>query len=318
MSTVHRLRLSVIIPTYRREWELKRALESLTCQAFSDFEVIVVDDNCDEIWNRNTENLILEVQKANPDVPLRWVRNDSRKGSAESRNAGVKAAAGEYITFLDDDDEYLQGKLSRQYAFMQENKLDYSITDLDLYFENGHLAERRNRSYIEKTDRISLLEYHFMYHMTGTDTIMIRKDYFEAIGGFPPIDLGDEFYLMQRAIEHDGGFGYLKGCDVRAYVHTGNGGLSSGEGKIIGEKRLYAHKKNYLHLLSAKSVRYIRMRHYAVLGYAGLRSYRIGYFLYCGIRSFFSAPIQCVQMLLDQWKSRAEVHHAEEKMQTTA
>ena len=105
----------------------------------------------------------------------------------------------------------------------------------------------------------------------------------EKIGRFPAIDIGDEFYLMQRAIEHKGTFGYLEGCDVSAYVHTGVGGLSSGEGKIAGENKVYEHKKKYFHLLDSESVRYIKMRHYAVLCFAGLCMRNYKYFIKYGI-----------------------------------
>lgn len=312
------MKVSVILPTYRRNWELKRALRSLAVQDFIDFEAVVVDDNSEAGWRSIVQEALSEIRQEYPELSLRCIHNNMRLGSAESRNAGVRAAAGEYIAFLDDDDEYLPGKLKRQYEFMKDRQLDYSITDLNLYFENGRLSERRNRSFIRKTDRISLLEYHFMYHLTGTDTIMMKKAYFEKIGGFPPIDLGDEFYLMQRAIEQGGAFGYLEGCDVRAYVHTGKGGLSSGEGKIRGENRLYEHKKKYLHLLSAKSIRYIRMRHYAVLCFAGLRMHNWGYFLKCGFLGFLSAPVQCVKLLLDHWRSRAESEQVRDTLQETA
>ena len=68
---------------------------------------------------------------------------------------------------------------------------------------------------------------------------MFKKEYLTKIGGFPPINVGDEFYLMHRAINGGGAFGYLPGCQVKAYVQTGEGGLSSGDGKIKGENALY-------------------------------------------------------------------------------
>lgn len=295
------MKVSVIVPTYRRDWELRRALDSLIKQNFSDFEIIVVDDNDDAFWSEKVKAIISEVG-CFADCGLQYLQNGSRLGSAQSRNEGIRIAQGEYITFLDDDDEYLPEKIQRQYEFMVEGRLDYSITDIDLYFENGRLSERRNRKYIKNMDRVSLLEYHFMYHMTGTDVIMLKRTYLEQIGGFPPIDVGDEFYLMQKAVEGGGKFGYLEVCDVRAYVHTGEGGLSSGEGKIAGEKRIYAHKKKYFQQLRPKSVRYIRMRHYAVLAFAEYRMRNYGNFFAYGIVGFFCSPIQCVKLIFDRKK----------------
>lgn len=291
------MKVSVIVPTYRRDWELKRALESLAQQTFPDFEAVVVDDNQDDDWHQKVQTVMAEARACWPELSLVYLQNPARLGSAESRNAGVRAAKGEYITFLDDDDEYLPEKIRRQYDFMAAQRLDYSITDLALYCENGWLAEHRTRWYLQDNDPASLLRCHLLYHLTGTDTIMLTKAYFEKIGGFPPRDLGDEFYLMLRAIEGGGTFGYLPCCDVRAYIHTGQGGLSSGLGKIRGENQIYAYKKRYFSQLDEKSVRYIKMRHYAVLCFAGMRMGNLWYFLKYGLLGFLAAPIQCISLI---------------------
>ncbi len=308
------MEISVIVPTFRRDWELRRALLSLVIQNFSDFEIIVIDDNRENTWRNKVTEIIREIRRDYPQLALQHVQNPKSMGSALSRNIGADAANGRYLTFLDDDDEYLPEKLARQYAFMEQNCLDYSITDLYLYYENGKLSERRTRTYLRKAKPEHLLECHFKYHMTGTDTIMMKRSYFEKIGGFPPVDLGDEFFLMERAIEQNGAFGYLEGCDVKAYVHTGQaGGLSSGEGKISGEKRLYAYKKKYFSKLSAKSIRYIKMRHYAVLSFAGLRMHNYGYFFGYGIMSAVSAPVQCLGLCWGLYRERQTRKRSGEK-----
>ena len=200
------MKVSVILPTYRRESELKRALESLALQGFNDFEIIVVDDNVESSWNSRVEKIVKTFVE-NYNISLVYVSNHPNLGSAKCRNAGINAASGEYITFLDDDDVYLPSKISRQYDFMKNGGFDYSITDLDLYYDNEKLSEHRKRDYIKKTGADSLIKYHLMHHITGTDTMMFKADYLRKIGCFAPIDIGDEFYLMQRAIEGGGNFG---------------------------------------------------------------------------------------------------------------
>lgn len=301
-SGISIMKVSVVIPTYRRNWELERAVRSLGDQTFRNFEIVIVDDNCDPKWNKQVQQIVEGCRASLREQTIHYICNSSQMGSAAARNIGVGASKGEYITFLDDDDEYLPEKIYNQLTFMENEGLDYSITDLDLYFENGRLSEHRNRSYIKSTDTHMLLTYHLMYHMTGTDTIMMTKAYFERIGGFPPIDVGDEFYLMVRAIEANGKFGYLPVCDVRAYVHVGEGGLSSGEGKIAGQKRIFDFKKQFFHQLDRKSIRYIKMRHFAVLCFAGIRMGNYWIFVKYGFLGFISAPIQCIQMLLKKKK----------------
>lgn len=282
--------VSVVVATYKREAELKNALESLAKQTYPNMEIVLVDDNGNDEWNSKVSETVEVFRNRYPKIKLECIVNNSNQGSSKTRNIGIHSANGDYITFLDDDDIYLPDKIRKQVEFMETNQCDYSITDLILYNKDDKKINRRIRSYIKETTVESLRLYHLKYHMTGTDTIMFKKEYLIQIGGFAPIDVGDEFYLMQRAIEEGGKFGYLPGCDIKAYVHTGDGGLSSGDGKIKGENALYEYKKTFFDQLEAGDIRYIKMRHYAVIAYAELRRKNYVKFISNALKSFFASP----------------------------
>ena len=290
--------VSVIIATYKRENDLKKALESLAKQSYSNMEIILVDDNGNAEWNMKVSAIVDTFVNNHPNITLNYIVNVPNQGSARTRNIGINAANGEYITFLDDDDIYLPDKVKKQIEFMENGGYDYSITDLLLYNEDDKEIDRRIRSYIKDISISALRMYHLKYHMTGTDTMMFKKEYLIKIGGFAPIDVGDEFYLMQRAIEAGGKFGYLPRCDIKAYVHTGEGGLSSGQGKINGENALYEYKKTFFGQLDSQTKRYINMRHYAVIAFAEIRRKRIISFMINAIKAFINAPIACLRMVL--------------------
>ena len=183
---------------------------------------------------------------------------------------------------------------------MIKENADFSITDLELFSERGTKIEKRTREYIREKTTKALLKYHLMYHMTGTDTMMFKKDYLMSIGGFPHINVGDEFYLMQRAIEQGGKFSYLPVCDIKAYIHTETQGLSSGESKINGENALYEMKKQYFKELDRKAIQYIKMRHYAVLGFAELRRKHYISFIRNAVMSMMASPIECIKLLINR------------------
>lgn len=297
--------VSVVVATYHREKDLGRALESLIAQDYPALEIVLVDDNGDPGWNETVAGIAEEVLSRTDRVLFQRLVNCPNQGSAETRNIGIRAARGEYVTFLDDDDEYLPQKVSRQLCAMVDAEADYSLTDLLLYLEDGKLTDRRIRTYLQNAAQKDLLTYHLMYHLTGTDTMMFRKDYLLRIGGFPPIDVGDEFYLMKEAITEGGKFCYLPGCDVKAYVHLGEtGGLSSGERKIEGENQLYRFKQTLFQQVDGKTRRYIRMRHYAVLAFAEVRRKHYGAFFKNGVLAFLSAPVACVGLLCGRAKGR--------------
>lgn len=291
-------KVSVIVATYRREAALATALTSLSHQTFRDFEVIVVDDNGDPSWNAKVKRVIEQYRSTNPATELNYIVNQTNLGSARTRNVAIDASRGEYITFLDDDDVYLPFKIEKQVEFMEDGQYDYSVTDLNLYNESDTLIDRRNRNYIKDTSSQALLGYHLKHHLTGTDTMMFRKEYLIKIGGFAPIDVGDEFYLMQRAIDGDGKFGYLPRCDIKAYIHVGEGGLSSGDGKIKGENALYEYKKTFFDRLDSATKRYIKMRHYAVIAFAEIRRKHMFSFVVNTVKSLLCAPLAFFRMVL--------------------
>ena len=298
--------VSVVVATYRRRDSLKRALASLFRQTYDNLEILLVDDNANPVWNRRIRR-IAESGAAKSGCRVVYIRNGKNLGSAASRNAGIQAAKGRYVTFLDDDDVYLPDKIKRQLEPMLRERADYSITDLELYSEQGKLEERRVRRYLEKADwknTDALLTCHLMYHMTGTDTLMFRTDYLRRIGGFPPIDVGDEFYLMEEAILGGGRGMYVPGSQVRALVHRDTEGLSSRQGKIDGENALYERKKEYFPMLPSRAVRFIRMRHHMVLAYAQLRQKHMREAFLEGAKAVSSAPVSCVAMILSRRRGR--------------
>jgi len=104
--------ISVILPTRDRPALIGRALASIRGQTWTDFEVVLVDNN------RHSPPVTENAALAEPlrDGRVRVVRDVASANAAQARNTGLAAARGEWVTFLDDDDEYASDKLSRQLA----------------------------------------------------------------------------------------------------------------------------------------------------------------------------------------------------------
>lgn len=289
--------VSVVVATYRRDEILQRALVSVANQTYKSFEIILVDDNDDIEWNSRVGNIVSEFKKKYPEVAIKYIVNSPNLGSAKTRNVGIDAASGELVTFLDDDDIYLPENLEKQVENMLTEAADFGISDLDLYYEDETLCERRIRSFITSTEKDDLIRYHLMYHLAGTDTMIFKREYLEKIGKFDPIDIGDEFYLMFKAIENGGKFTYMKGCYVKAYVHRGEGGLSSGDGKIEGENKLHEFKLKHFDTLSKNDQNYIITRHFSVIAFAELRRRHYPAFAKNALKAFFISPVNCLKIL---------------------
>lgn len=283
--------VSVIVATYRRTESLKAAIASVITQTYPNIEIVVVDDNASLEWNQKVETMVREFENIN------YIQNKENQGSAETRNIGVRASKGQYITFLDDDDEYMPDKISHQLKCMIEETADYSITDLQLINESEQIMEFRKRDYLIGAKQEDYFSLHLMHHMSGTDTLMFKRSYLLRIGGFPPINLGDEFHLMLNAILEGGKLCYLPECSVKAYVHEGESGLSSGQSKLKCENDLFQEKQKYFDQLDKKTIYTIKMRHYAVLAFAEMRMGNRSKFIVNGVKSFLASPVACLKLL---------------------
>lgn len=107
--------VSVVMPTYNRASFLKRSIESILDQTFSDFEFIIVDDGS----NDNTQEILNYYVKK--DKRIRILRNNTNKGISYSRNRGLDAAKGKYIAVMDSDDMSYPWRLKRSVDFLERN-----------------------------------------------------------------------------------------------------------------------------------------------------------------------------------------------------
>lgn len=280
--------VSVVIPTCRRPAALLgRAVLSVCRQTHRNLEIIIVDDSpADDPLRDQTAAYIRSLQ----DGRIRYLQNESNCGGALARNRGIFASHGEYITFLDDDDEYLPRKVERQVQFMEDTRCDVSLSEMIMYSEAGRVVDYRDYRDLKDFSRQGLMRYHLMKHLTGTPTYMFRAEKLKAIGGFDDAKVGQEFYLMAKAIQRGLTVGYLPVCDVKIHRHA-CGGISFGRNKIEGEKALYQYKKTFYGQLTAADRRYIRFRHYAVMAVAYRRNGMYLRMLWAGLIAIVSAPV---------------------------
>lgn len=111
-------KVTVIIPTYNSRGGLKRALDSVLNQTYNNLEVIVIDDNNpNTIERQKTEEVMLEYNKSD----IIYLKHEINKNGASARNTGIYAATGDYIAFLDDDDEWFSNKIEKQLVYLENN-----------------------------------------------------------------------------------------------------------------------------------------------------------------------------------------------------
>jgi glycosyltransferase involved in cell wall biosynthesis len=198
------MKASIIIPTCRRSAQLFRAIDSALNQTFDDFEVIVVDDN-----GAGTDFQINNAQKL-----IRYIKNNKfqyeilehNMGACHARNRGAEIAKGDYLFFLDDDDEFLPQKLAVQSAFLDKNPEFAAQICAMRRFDSSGKEIISHENFPRGEDFISFSQNGNFF----TPMLAIRKTCFLQSGGFDDIfRFQDQFFMLKFLLN-----GYKIGLDT--------------------------------------------------------------------------------------------------------
>ena len=182
--------VSVIITTYNREFEiLERAIKSVLNQTYTFFEIIVIEDCGDKKYN------IANKIKKYPNI--NYYRNSINSGVSVARNIGIELAKGEYVSFLDDDDEWLQNKLEKEIALLDKTNNSVGMVYSNYYkcFDNKN-KKIANKQFIVNGDGLTPLLEKGNYIMFP----IIKKECFTNVGYYDPDILRSEDYEMYLRI----------------------------------------------------------------------------------------------------------------------
>lgn len=130
MNAVNDL-VSIITPAYRVAPFVGATIESVIAQDYSQWEMLVVDDKSPD----DTGEVVARYASLDPRVKL--IRQAQNGGAASARNAALEAARGRFVAFLDSDDVWLPGKLSRQLSFMREMEAGLTFTAFRRISQDG-------------------------------------------------------------------------------------------------------------------------------------------------------------------------------------
>ena len=163
--------ISVVIPTFDRAGPVCRALASVAAQTRPADEVIVVDDGSGDDT----------AARIGAEFPAVTVISQENRGVSAARNRGVAAATGEWVAFLDSDDEWAPEKLERQAAALAgEPEAVLCHTD-EVWIRNGRRVNPRRR---HKKHGGWIFRHCLPLCAISPSAAMIRRDVLERLGGF--------------------------------------------------------------------------------------------------------------------------------------
>jgi glycosyltransferase involved in cell wall biosynthesis len=166
--------VGVVVPAYNAAWCVGRAIDSVLAQEGAGYEIVVVDDG-------STDDTPAVLARYGDAIRVLRQRN---QGLSAARNAGIRAARGEFVAFLDADDWWLPGKLARQLELMRMRpEVGFSSTAARVEDPQGHLLNLWPAPQWQGP---------FVVHLFGSNAdvagsgsaVMARRALFDRVGGF--------------------------------------------------------------------------------------------------------------------------------------
>ena len=175
--------ISIIIPTFERPNLLVNAVESLLSQSYNNIEIIIVDDNLPSSqYREQTESKFGNHE----DKRIKYIKHEQNKGANAARNTGFSYANGEYIAFLDDDDEYYQSKIEIQLKTALQFKNGNGV----LVFVGAEIIRSNQKTFsnwIKNTPAVKVFENkEILYgNFIGSNSfVFVDRESFEKVNGF--------------------------------------------------------------------------------------------------------------------------------------
>lgn len=185
-------KVSVIIPVFNRVGVVGRALESVVAQTFQDYEIIVVDDASNDGSADFVHSLGIGT--------VRLIRNSENRGAAAARNAGIAAAAGHFIAFLDSDDTWEPEKLALQVATLEHASPNFLACGTDFYLWHDGRRTPVRTGFTPARFRKDIL---FGCAISPGSTLMVAREAFEKVGRFnEALRRLEDWDWLLRYVEH--------------------------------------------------------------------------------------------------------------------
>ena len=232
-------RATVIVPTRGRREPLEHALRSVLAQDHPDLEVLVVNENApDSELSEWLRTLVVDLSGSRTGLSLRLLQHHHARNAAAARNTGLLAASGEFVSFLDDDDAYLAGRVSRLVELLEASPPHVAAAYCGYLGWNSQASDPARYPTDDLVWRMLALEYGS--HYICTDTVTYRTRDLLAINGF------DEAFRRHQDLEMNARFFARHGVvSLPEPLVQLNPLLADSTNKLFGEA-LFQTKRRFL------------------------------------------------------------------------
>ncbi len=249
--------VSIIIPTYNRPTYLQRAIGSTLNQTYKNLEIIIIDD----FSTQDISAVVNEFQ----DNRIKYFKNSTNRGSVFSRNRGLSICSGDYVNFLDDDDEILPQKIEFQLAkFRDSNVENLGVVICDMEYKRKDINMLK-KNHMKGNIYKKILKHYCVY---GIHSMLIKREF------TPKFDLN-----LKSSQEYDLAITIASRCNFDyvpkrlAITHTSENQISFNyKKKIDGTKYIFKkYRSEFLrfgaifYIFNWFRFRYLLLRYYILL-----------------------------------------------------
>ena len=186
------MKLSIIVPVYNSEKTIKRCLDSIARQSFSDYELIIINDGS----NDNSLNIINEFIENNKHLDIKLINQDNI-GLTKSRQKGINKASGKYIGFVDSDDYIDKDYYQSFFDYLNNNDTNLVCNGYQL---NGKQYINKTNSSIDNKQAKKLLLNHQGVYQYAWNKIY-QKDLLKDIKFEDVNYIGEDFILVMQVLD---------------------------------------------------------------------------------------------------------------------
>lgn len=248
-------KVTVVIPTYNRSDLLPRAIKSIQNQTYQNYELLVVDDASTDNTDELMEQFISD--------KIKYIKLDENVGQCIARNKASEKATGEYIGFLDSDDEWLPEKIEKQIKLFQNSPVENVGAVYCGFIEKDEVLNKT-----EVINRDNLRGHIYDRFLSGfcpstTSMFLVKMEAYRKVNGFDgELITFVDYDLWLRISKAGYGFDYVDEPLIVKYEHQGDQmaknldkrlkGLSQFLGKWGDEIKRVAGKGTYQKFKRAK------------------------------------------------------------------
>ena len=241
-QTNDKILVSIITPCYNSASYIRQAIQSVQNQTLADWEMIIVDDGSTD----NSAEIIRA--EAEQDSRIKLVQKENG-GSASARKLALSIAQGEYVQFLDADDQIEKDKLRRQIALMHDQQLQVSYTDWCFIHPDGTRENVHGLNF--NRVRVQLF-WGTLFGALPVHAFVYRRDFIKQHGITfnSEIKEREDWNFHIQVLSYHPRIKRMKGYCGALYLRCPTGKTSSFEKIQMGTLRFLLYKIRHTHLLT--------------------------------------------------------------------